>query len=142
MASALFISNAMAKKCADALNVATTGFGGAIMTIYSNSTTKPANANTALDGEAVALAAIALPVYTENTVSSAGVITFGAITPVNGLATGTASYFRIVASDTTTVICDGNVGLAGATPDLVLDNTTITSGAEVAITSFTYTVTQ
>lgn len=142
MASALYISNAAAKACADALNVATTGFGTAVMTIYSNSTTKPANANTALDGSAVALAAITLPAYTSNTVSSAGVITFGTITTVQGLATGVASYFRIVASDGTTVLMDGNVGLSAATPDLVLDNTTITSGEDVAISSFTYTVTQ
>lgn len=141
MASALFISNAMAQAQANAVNVATTGFGGAVLTIYSNSTTKPANANTALDGAAIALAAITLPAYTSNTVEN-GVITFGAITPVVGLATGVASYFRIVASNGTTVLMDGNIGLTGATPDLVLDNTTITSGAAVTITSFAYTITQ
>lgn len=141
MASALFISNAFAQAQATAVNVATTGFGGAVMTIYSNSTTKPTNANTALSGSAVTLATITLPAYTANTVTN-GVITFGAITSVTGANTGVASYYRIVASNTTTVLCDGNVGLTGDTPDLVLDNTTITSGASVAITSFTYTVTQ
>jgi hypothetical protein len=139
MASALFISNGVANAMATALNDLV---DDGILRIYSNSTTKPANANTALDVAAVMLAEIILPDKASNTVSSAGVITFGSITPVNGSATGTASYFRVFASNGTTVIMDGNVGLAGATPDLVLDNTTITSGAEVDITSFSYTVTQ
>ena len=142
MASALFISNAMAKKCADALNVATTGFGTAVMTIYSSSTTKPANANTALDGAAAVLATITLPAYGSNSVSSVGVITFGVISPATPSANGVASYFRIMASDTTTVVCDGNIGLAAATPDLVVADTTFSTGVPVAITSFTYTVTQ
>jgi hypothetical protein len=139
MASALYISNDVAHDQADVVN---TKVSSGILRIYSNSTTKPANANTALDGAAVVLAAITLPASTSNTVSSAGVLTFGSITTVQGSATGTASYFRVFQSDGTTVVFDGNVGLTADTPDLVLDNTTITSGEDVAITSFTYTITQ
>lgn len=140
MASELFLSNAIAKAQADVLNVNSTGFGSGVVTIYSNSTTKPANADTALDEEAIALAQITLPDSTLNSVSNSGVITVGTIETVQGLATGTASYFRMVGSDTKTVVMDGNVGLSGDTPDLVLDNTTITISGDVTISSFVYTV--
>lgn len=141
MASGLFISNAQAFAQASAMNVATTGFGGATLTIYSNANAKPANANTALGTQAV-LATFTLPAFGSNTVSAAGVITFGAISNVTAAASGTASWFRILASDGTTVVCDGTVGVTGDSPDLVLNSVAISSGATVSITSFTYTITQ
>lgn len=54
-------------------------------------------------------------------------------------ASGTAQWFRIVASDNTTVLLDGSVDTSGA--DLNLASTTITSGDTVGITSFTLTET-
>lgn len=141
MASAFSLSNAMAHACGDAINVDTTGLGGAICSIYSNSTTIPANADAALSGSAVLLAHFTVPTASNNTNSVAGVITTGAISSVTGEADGEASYFRIMASNGTTVVCQGNCGIAGATPDMVLDDTTITNGGTVAISAFTWTVT-
>lgn len=51
-----------------------------------------------------------------------------------GAAPGTATWFRIVKSDGTTQVIDGTVGTSGA--DLILNTTTISSGVNVSITSF------
>jgi thiamine monophosphate kinase len=140
MASNLFISNALANKQAVASNVDTTGMGAMVVTVYSNSTTQPANANTALNGAAAELFHFHTPIASGNSVSAAGVITFGAISQVTPGANGTASYFRAVASDGTTVMFDGNVGTSAS--DLILASTTISTAIPVSITSFTYTITQ
>lgn len=69
---------------------------------------------------------------------SAGVATANAITPdAAANATGTASWFRCLQSDGTSVVCDGSVGTSGA--DLNLNSVAIQSGAEVSVTSFTLT---
>jgi hypothetical protein len=49
--------------------------------------------------------------------------------------TGTATWFRILKSDGTTVVMDGSVGTSGA--DLNLATTSITSGVDIEVTSFT-----
>jgi hypothetical protein len=67
---------------------------------------------------------------------SAGVLTLNAITSATASATGTASWFRILTSANAAVF-DGNVGTSGS--DLNLNSTAITSGANVAISSFTIT---
>ena len=142
MASAFSLSNAMARKCGVAVNVDTTGLGGAVCSIYSNSTAIPANSDTALDGAAIRLAHFSFPIASGNTVSSSGVITMGAISGVTGEATGIASYFRIMASDGTTIIAQGNCGLAGSSPDMVLDNLTIAASGAVEVSASVWTVTK
>jgi hypothetical protein len=52
-------------------------------------------------------------------------------------ATATATWFRIVKSDGTTHVMDGDVGTSGS--DLNLNSVAITTGAEVSVTSFTIT---
>lgn len=69
--------------------------------------------------------------------SSGGVLTLNAITNANALLTGTATWFRLVKSDGTTIITDGNVGTSGS--DLNLNTTSIVSGGPVAVSSFTIT---
>lgn len=69
--------------------------------------------------------------------ASSNVLTLNAIATSNASATGTASWFRILKTDGTTVVLDGTVGTAGA--DLNLNTTAIVSGGPVAITSFTIT---
>lgn len=69
--------------------------------------------------------------------ASAGVITANAITSGTAGATGTATWFRALKSDGTTVVFDGSVGTASA--DLVLGTVSIVSGATVSCSSFTYT---
>lgn len=53
--------------------------------------------------------------------------------------TGTAAHFRIYASDGTTVHAQGTVTVTGGGGDLTVDNTSITAGQVVTITSFTFT---
>jgi hypothetical protein len=68
----------------------------------------------------------------------AGVATAGAITQDSAAdATGTATWFRVLKSDGTTVLWDGSVGTSGA--DLNLNAVAIVTGAAVSISSFTYT---
>lgn len=70
--------------------------------------------------------------------AAAGVLTLNAITSDSSAnATGTATWFRIVKSDGTTHVMDGDVGTSGS--DLNLNTTSIVSGASVAVTSFTIT---
>jgi hypothetical protein len=70
--------------------------------------------------------------------ASLGVITLNAITEDSSAnATGTATWFRALRSDGTTVVFDGSVGAAGA--DLNLNAVALVTGAAVSVTSFTYT---
>ncbi len=52
-------------------------------------------------------------------------------------ATGTAGHFRIYANDGTTVHMQGTITATGGGGDMTLDNTSIASGQQVTITSFT-----
>ena len=52
-------------------------------------------------------------------------------------ATGTAGHFRIYASDGTTVHMQGTITATGGGGDMTLNNTSIASGQQVTITSFT-----
>ena len=60
---------------------------------------------------------------------------------VNGVltanATDTATWFRIVQSDGSTFVMDGNVGTAGS--DLNLNSVSIVAGGTVSVTSFVIT---
>lgn len=70
--------------------------------------------------------------------ASGGVLTLSSITQDSSAnASGTASWFRIVKSDGTTHVMDGNCGTSGS--DLNLTTTTIASGQPVSITSFVIT---
>ncbi len=70
--------------------------------------------------------------------ASAGVLTLNAITQDSSADnTGTATWFRIVRSDGTTHVLDGNVGTSGS--DLNLTTTSIVAGQPVQVTSFTIT---
>lgn len=70
--------------------------------------------------------------------ASSGVLTLGSITQDSSAnATGTATWFRIVKSDGTTHVLDGNVGTSGS--DLNLTTTSIVATQPVSVTSFTIT---
>lgn len=70
--------------------------------------------------------------------ASAGALTLGTITQDSSAnASGTASWFRIVASNGTTFVLDGNVGTSGS--DLNLTTTTITITQPVQVSSFVIT---
>jgi hypothetical protein len=103
--------------------------------IYSG--TQPATADTALSGNTL-LAELRFAA-TSAAAASAGVLTFSAITSdTSADATGTATFYRALKSDGTSVVMDGSVGTSSA--DLVLNSTAIQSGAQVDVTSFSLTV--
>jgi len=70
--------------------------------------------------------------------AASGVLTLSSITQDSSANnSGTATWFRIVKSDGTSFVLDGNVGSSGS--DLNLTTTTIVSGQPVSVTSFTIT---
>lgn len=70
--------------------------------------------------------------------ASSGVLTAGSITQDSSAnATGTATWFRLVKSDGTTHVMDGNVGTSGS--DLNMTTTSIVSTQPVQVTSFVLT---
>lgn len=117
------------------LNAITTYAGAsALLRIYDG--TKPATADTAV-GAQVLLAELTCNA-TFAPAASGGVLTLNSITQDSSAnATGTASWFRLVKSDGTTVVMDGTVGTSGA--DLNLASTAIAAGTAVSVTSFVLT---
>lgn len=124
-------SNTAANAAVDAMAVLlNTGY----LRIYDG--TQAVNADTAL-GAQVLLAELRFGA-TAFGGGVAGVATANAITPDSSAnATGTATWFRALKSDGTTVVCDGSVGTA--TSDLILNTASIVTGASVSVTSFTLT---
>ena len=99
--------------------------------------TQPANANTAITTQ-VLLAELRFNA-TAAPAASSGVLTMNSITQDSSADnTGTATWFRALKSDGSTVVFDGSVGTSGC--DLNLGSTSITSGASVAVTSMTFAV--
>jgi hypothetical protein len=73
--------------------------------------------------------------------ASGGIITANSITDDSDInATGTASWFRILESDGTTVLWDGSVGTSSA--DMILATLSLVQHAILQITSLTYTLPQ
>lgn len=122
-------ANAAVNAEADALGAQ---FDNGYLRIYDGS--QPANADTAV-GAQVLLAELrfnadAFPA------AVAGLLTANAITgDAAANATGTASWFRALQSNGTSVIMDGSVGTSSS--DLVLDSVAIQVNADVNVTSFT-----
>jgi hypothetical protein len=102
--------------------------------IYSG--TQPATADTALAGNTL-LAELRFSA-TAAPATSGGLITFNAITSGTAGNTGTATFFRALSSDGTTVVMDGSVGTSAA--NLVLNSVAISSGATVSVSAFTHDV--
>jgi hypothetical protein len=99
--------------------------------------TQPANADTAVSTQTL-LAELRFNATAAPSASN-GVLTFNAITADSSAnATGTATWFRALKSDGTTVLMDGTVGTSGA--NLNLTSTSITTGTQVSVTSFTHTI--
>jgi hypothetical protein len=103
---------------------------GSIIRLYDGS--QPANANTAIVAQTLL---VSLTIAGGFGTDSNGTITLGAVTSGTAVASGTASFFRIVKSDGTTVVMDGSVGTSGS--DLNLNTTTVASAQTVSITAGT-----
>ena len=132
MANNLKLSDVAVNAEADALSVL---LDNGYLRIYDG--TQPANADTAISTQTLLAElrfnADAAPV------AVAGVLTFNAITQdSNADNSGTASWYRALSSDGSTVCFDGSVGTSGS--DLNIATTAIVAGAIVGVTSFVYTV--
>ena len=131
MANNLKLSNATVNGQAD---LASDYLDNGFLRIYDG--TQPTNADTAI-GAQVMLAELRFNA-TASGAAVAGVITLNAITEDSSAnATGTATWFRALRADGTTVVFDGSVGLTSA--DMILNAVALIAGAAVQITSFTYT---
>jgi len=110
--------------------IATSVGSGGLIRIYDGSRPASGGAATTLLAELTVSGAFAAA-------ASGGVLTVNSVTAdTSANATGTATWFRVTTSGGTFVI-DGNVGTSGS--DLNLNTTSIVSGANVAISSFTIT---
>lgn len=101
--------------------------------------TQPANANTALSGNTL-LATLTFGDPAFGSAAAGGIITANAITSGTAVATGTATFARILESNGTTVIMDCPVGTSGAY--INMNTTSIVTGGNVAISSWTHTVSE
>lgn len=126
-----YITNANRSRAADAV---TARANSGSLRIYSG--TVPANADTALSGNTLlASLTVGNPAFGA---ASSGVATANAITADSSAdATGTATFFRVLESDGTTVVFQGTVGTSGA--ELNLSSTSIVATGTVSVTSLTYT---
>ncbi|HNH44701.1 MAG TPA: hypothetical protein PK633_11520 [Agitococcus sp.] len=132
MPNNLKLSNNVVNPQADALSdLADNGY----LRIYDG--TQPATADTAITTQ-VLLAELRFNA-TAAPAASNGVLTFNAITQDSSANnTGTASWFRALASDGSTALFDGAVGTSGS--DINIATTAIVAGAIVGVSSFVYTV--
>jgi hypothetical protein len=117
-----------------ALDAALDVLNGGFIDIFDG--IQPTDADTAI-GAQVKLARLALNA-TAFAAASAGSKTANAITSAAALASGTATWYRLVKSDGTTAVADGSVGTA--TSNLVINSATISAGATVSVTSLVYTM--
>lgn len=130
------LSNAGANAAADATcALLNTGY----LRVYSDGTPgQPATADTAITDQ-VLLAELRFASSAFGS-ASAGVATAAAITSDTAAnATGTATWFRTLKSDGTSVVFDGSIAATGGTADLILNSTAIQVNAQVDVTALTYT---
>ncbi len=138
MANNPFFSDTCAKAGVDAQ---TALCNSGKLRVYDGS--QPTDANTAVGSQnllgeftfgATAFAAAACSGSAPNRVA---VATANAIADTECLYTSTATWFRAVKSDGTTVVFDGTVGLSGC--DLNLTDVTLTDGETMSVSSLTFT---
>lgn len=103
---------------------------GAKIRLYQG--TQPASANDAISTQTLLVECVISGTFGTD---SNGTLTLGSVNTGTATASGTASFFRIVKADGSTVIMDGSVGTSGA--DLNLNTTTINVTQSVDITGGT-----
>ena len=102
--------------------------------------TQAANANTAPDGSNHLLATLTMAATAFPGGATGGVLTAGTITSGTAIYSATATWFRLYESDGTTSLCDGSCGTGNA--NLIMNSVAIVSGATVAVSAFTLTITE
>jgi len=98
---------------------------------------QPATCATADSG--TVLATMTLPSDWMNAASSGTKTLLGTWEDTSADATGTAAHFRLYASDGTTCHAQGSITATSGGGDMELDNTSIASGQQVTVTTFTLT---
>ena len=102
-----------------------------------------ADANTAVGAQTIVstlrFGATAFPASVASGSAGSKIVTAtaNAITSDTNAAGGTATWFRVLKSDNSTVVFDGSVGTSGC--DINLNSNVISAGATVALSSFTVT---
>lgn len=125
------ITTANRNRAADAV---TARANNGSLRIYSG--VEPADANASLSGNTL-LAVLPLSA-TAFGAAVGGVATANAIiADTSADATGTATFFRVMESDTTTVVFQGSVGTSSA--DLIFSSVSFVTGGNVSVSSLTYT---
>jgi cytochrome c5 len=107
----------------------------AVVKFYTG--TAPANCATASSGTLLATFSLASD-WAANAASGSKSFSNTPIT-ATAAGTGTAGYYRIYDSTSTTCHEQGTLTATGGGGDMTLDNTSITSGQSVSITSWTKT---
>lgn len=135
------ISTAARNAAADAVvGLINGGSGAGVLRIYSGS--RPASPGTSPSGTKLAEITLSDPAFASASNGSAAVDTTPALT-TTALASGTAGWFRFCdsteAAGTGLGVVDGDITGSGGGGDITLNTTSIVSGADVTITSFSYT---
>ena len=111
----------------------TTAGASAILEIRSGA--PPANCGTADSG--TLLASMTLPASYLTAASGGAVTIDGTWQDTSANAAGTAGHFRLKDSGGTVCHMQGTITATGGGGDMTLDNTSIASGQQVTVTSFT-----
>lgn len=110
---------------------------GASAVLKIRSGTVPTNITDADAG--TVLASLTLPADWMAAAASGAKALSGTWSDTSADATGTAGHFRLYASNGTTQHMQGTVTATGGGGDMTINNTSITSGGTVTVTSFTLT---
>lgn len=113
--------------------IETTVGASAVLKMFTGS--PPANVATADSG--TVLVTMTLPSDWMAAASSGSKAKSGTWEDTSADGTGTAGHFRLYASDGTTCHAQGTITATGGGGDMTLDNTSITTGQNVTVTSFT-----
>lgn len=130
----VFISGAARNAAANAVAALIDG-GAAGGTLQIRSGSQPAGPDSTATGTLLAELTLADPSFG----AASGGVAIAAGTPltVTAVASGTASWFRILDSNGVAVV-DGSVGVSGA--DLIVNTVTVSTGLDVEITDGTLTM--
>ena len=107
----------------------------AVLKIYDLTASAPANCAAAITG--TVLATMTLPSDWMAAASAGSKAMSGTWQDASADAAGTADFWRLFASDGTTVHAQGTCTATGGGGDLTLDNPVIAAGQSVTVTSFT-----
>jgi len=135
---AIQLSTAARNALLDAIARQIDGGAGQIGRLRLYSGTPPASAGTALSGNTLLADCACSATFAP--AAANGVLTANAIANDNNAAnSGTASFFRLLKNDNTTVVAQGTVGISGSGADCIMNTNVIAANGIVSISSLTLT---